>query len=206
MSSRLSLRVLVALSICHLINDLLQSLLPAIYPILKQAFDLNFWQIGLITLANLLTPSLLQLLVGLYADSRPPPYLLAAGMGVTLIGIVLLSSAGQYQLLILAAALVGVGSSVFHPESSRVARVASGGQHGFAQSLFQTGGNAGSSLGPLLAAFIVVPRGQSSLGWFAAAAVVGIAVLGQVGRWYERTQLPVSASAETDAPARHGDL
>src|SRR5262245_13668825 len=184
MSSRLSLRVLVALSICHLINDLLQSLLPAIYPILKQAFDLNFWQIGLITLANLLTASLLQPLVGLYADARPQPYLLAAGMGVTLIGIVLLSSAGQYQLLILSAALVGVGSSVFHPESSRVARVASGGQHGFAQSLFQTGGNAGSSLGPLLAAFVVLPYGQRSIAWFSIVALCGVALLWRVGRWF----------------------
>jgi FSR family fosmidomycin resistance protein-like MFS transporter len=190
-----SFHVLVALSLSHLVNDLLQALLPAIYPMLKSAYRLDFREIGLITLANQLTASLLQPVVGWYTDARPQPYLLAIGMGITLVGIVLLSGASQFALLLVAAALVGVGSSVFHPESSRVARVASGGRHGLAQSLFQTGGNAGSSLGPLLAAFIVVPYGQSSLAWFSTVALLGVALLWGVGRWYERSGAAV-------APAR----
>ena len=178
--------VLAAISFSHLLNDLVQSLLPAIYPMLKTQFALDFWQIGLITLTNQLTASLLQPLVGLYTDRRPQPYLLAAGMTVTLAGLLLLSVANLFPFLLLSAGLVGVGSSVFHPESSRVARVASGGRYGLAQSLFQTGGNAGSSLGPLLAAFIIVPRGQSSVAWFSIAALLGIALLWRVGTWYAR--------------------
>ncbi len=153
---------------------------------LKAQFALDFWQIGLITLTNQLTASLLQPLVGLYTDRRPQPYLLAGGMAVTLTGLLLLAAAGRFSLLLVSAALVGVGSSVFHPESSRIARVASGGRYGLAQSLFQTGGNAGSSLGPLLAAFIVVPHGQASVAWFSIAALLGIALLWRVGAWYAR--------------------
>jgi FSR family fosmidomycin resistance protein-like MFS transporter len=180
--------ILSALTFCHLVNDMLQALLPAVYPMLKAGFALDFWQIGLITLANQATASLLQPFVGHYTDRQPKPFLLAVGMSITLGGLLLLSSAGSYPLLVLSAALVGVGSSIFHPESSRIARFASGGKHGLAQSLFQTGGNAGTSLGPLLAAFIVVPRGQHSLAWFSIAAVIGITVLWNIGRWFAHTR------------------
>lgn len=176
--------ILAAITASHLLNDLVQSLLPAIYPILKTSFHLDFWQIGLITLTNQVTASLLQPVVGLYTDKRPQPYSLALGMVVTLMGLLLLSVADRFSLLLFSAGLVGVGSSVFHPESSRIARVASGGRYGFAQSLFQTGGNAGSSIGPLLAAFVVAPRGQASVAWFSIAAVIGIALLWRVGAWY----------------------
>ena len=179
--------ILAALSFCHLLNDMMQSLLPAIYPILKRGFNLDFGQIGLITLTNQLTASLLQPVIGLYTDRRPKPYSLAIGMGFTLTGMLLLSVAGHFSFVLIAAALIGLGSAVFHPESSRIARLASGGRHGFAQSLFQVGGNAGSSLGPLLAAFIVLPRGQSSIGWFSIAALVAIMFLLHVGGWYKAT-------------------
>jgi MFS transporter, FSR family, fosmidomycin resistance protein len=177
--------ILAAISVSHLLNDLIQSLLPAIYPILKSSFQLDFGQIGLITLAFQLTASLLQPLIGLYTDRRPSPWSLVIGMGFTLIGLVLLSVAPTYPVLLLAATLVGVGSSVFHPEASRVARMASGGRHGFAQSVFQVGGYAGTALGPLLAAFIVVPRGQSSVAWFTLAALLAIVILFNVGGWYQ---------------------
>jgi len=176
--------VLLALSFSHFLNDLIQSLLPAIYPILKASYNLTFTQIGLITLTFQITASLLQPLIGLYTDRKPKPYSLAIGMGFSLCGLLLLSQANRYELLLLAAALVGMGSSVFHPESSRMARLASGGRHGLAQSLFQVGGNLGSSSGPLLAAFIVVPHGQGSIGWFSLVALIAIAVLFNVGRWY----------------------
>ncbi len=179
-----ALAVLMALSFCHLLNDMMQSLLPSIYPILKQSYSLDFGQIGLITLTNQLVASLLQPVVGYYTDRRPKPYSLAIGMGFTLTGLILLSTASHYPLILLAAAMVGVGSSVFHPESSRIARLASGGRHGFAQSLFQVGGNAGSSLGPLLAAFIVLPHGQGSIAWFSLVALVAMGVLWNVGNWY----------------------
>src|SRR4051812_44577344 len=158
--------ILGAISFCHLLNDMMQSLIPAIYPILKESFGLDFGQLGLITLTNQLTASLLQPVVGYYTDRKPMPYSLPVGMSFTLAGLVCLSLASSFPMLLMSVAFVGVGSAVFHPESSRVARMASGGQHGLAQSLFQVGGNAGSSLGPLLAAFIVVPRGQSSIAWF----------------------------------------
>ena len=176
--------VLVAVSVGHLLNDLIQSLLPAVYPLLKSEFGLDFWHIGLITLTNQLTASLLQPLVGHFTDRRPKPYSLAIGMTSTLLGLLLLAAAPRFALLVPAAALIGIGSAVFHPESSRVARMASGGQHGLAQSLFQTGGNAGSSLGPLLAAFVVAPRGRHSIAWFALVALTAIALLWRVGRWY----------------------
>ncbi|MGH7155111.1 MAG: MFS transporter [Acetobacteraceae bacterium] len=176
--------ILVSLSFCHLLNDMIQSLVPAIYPVLKTSYGLNFAQLGLITLAFQLTASMLQPVVGLVTDRRPMPFSLPVAMGFTLAGLALLSRAGTFGAILVAAALVGVGSSVFHPESSRVARMASGGRHGLAQSLFQVGGNGGSALGPLLAAFIVVPKGQGSIAWFTSAALVAILVLSQIGRWY----------------------
>jgi FSR family fosmidomycin resistance protein-like MFS transporter len=181
----IALRVLTAISFCHFLNDMMQSVIPAIYPILKNAYRLDFGQIGLITLTSQLTASLLQPVVGLYTDRRPTPYSLATGMGATLVGLILLSIAPTFAMILVAVALVGVGSSVFHPESSRVARMASGGRHGFAQSLFQVGGNAGSAVGPLLAAFIVLPHGQRSIAWFSAAALLAIIVLSRVGGWYK---------------------
>jgi FSR family fosmidomycin resistance protein-like MFS transporter len=179
--------VLLALSCAHLINDTLQSLIPAIYPIIKNTLRLDFWHIGLITLTNQLTASLLQPFVGYYTDRRPQPFALAVGMSFTLAGLVLLAVAGSFGWVLLAVALVGIGSSVFHPEASRVAHLSSGGQHGFAQSLFQVGGNAGSSLGPLLAALIVVSRGQPAVIWFSILGFVGIVLLVRVGHWYRRT-------------------
>ena len=179
-------KVLLALSFTHMLNDTLQALLPAIYPLLKDSYKLSFTQIGLITLSYQVTGSLLQPVVGFYTDRQPKPHSLAVGMGVTLIGLVLLSQADSFHLLALAAAMVGVGSSIFHPEASRVARMASGGKHGFAQSLFQVGGNFGTSLGPLLAAAIIIPRGQAHILWFTGLAFVGIVVLARIGGWYRR--------------------
>src|SRR5215813_9517413 len=178
--------VILALSFSHFLNDMMQSLVPALYPMLKSGYGLSFAQIGVITLIMQLTSSLLQPAVGLVSDHRPQPYSLAVGMGATLVGLLLLANAASYPMLILAAALVGSGSAVFHPEASRVARMASGGRHGLAQSLFQVGGNIGSSLGPLLAAFIVIPKGQSSVAWFTSAALVAMLVLFGVGKWYSR--------------------
>ncbi|HUA91012.1 MAG TPA: MFS transporter [Terracidiphilus sp.] len=175
--------VLTAVSLCHLLNDMIQSLLPSIYPILKVSYHLDFGQIGMITLVYQIVASLLQPFIGLYTDRRPVPYALAVGMCFTLAGILLLATATSFRLLLLAAAVVGTGSAVFHPESSRIARLASGGQHGFAQSFFQVGGNTGSAIGPLLAALIVLPLGQSGVAWFSIAAVAGIVVLIGVGRW-----------------------
>lgn len=182
---RVAFRVLAALSVCHLLNDMLQSVIPAVYPILKTSYHLDFGQIGLITLASQLTSSLLQPVVGSYTDRRPMPYSLALGMGFTLTGLILISHAPGFSTVLLAVALVGIGSAVFHPESSRVARMASGGQHGLAQSLFQVGGNAGSALGPLLAAFIVLPMGQQSIAWFSIGALIAIALLMKIGAWYK---------------------
>jgi FSR family fosmidomycin resistance protein-like MFS transporter len=201
--------VLLALSFAHLLNDLIQSLIPAIYPLLKDSFRLNFTQIGLITLTFQLTASLLQPLVGFYTDRHPRPFSLAVGMGFTLVGLLLLATAGSFYTILIAAAMVGVGSSVFHPESSRMARAASGGRHGLAQSLFQVGGNAGSAVGPLLAAFIVVPNGQGSVAWFSIVALVAIVVLFNVGMWYRARlraraaqKAVVSAGAPLGLPRR----
>jgi MFS transporter, FSR family, fosmidomycin resistance protein len=178
--------ILGALSFCHLLNDLIASIVPAIYPIFRNSFRLDYAQIGLITLTYQCTASIFQPLVGLYTDHRPKPYSLPAGMGFTLVGIVLLARAPSFEALLIAAALVGLGSAVFHPEASRVARMASGGQHGLAQSLFQVGGNFGSSLGPLLAAFIIVPHGQGSIEWFTLAALLAIVLLARIGYWYKQ--------------------
>ena len=180
--------VLLAISVSHLLNDVIQSLLPAIYPILKANYALDFGQIGLLTLAFQITASLLQPLVGMYTDKHPLPYSLPFGMAATLSGLILLGLAGSFHMLLLAACLVGLGSSVFHPEASRVARAASGGRFGMAQSVFQVGGNMGTALGPLLAAFIVLPHGQRSITWFSAAALAAMLILTGVSRWYAMRQ------------------
>lgn len=178
--------VVVALSFAHLLNDMMQSLLPAIYPLIKDAYHLAFAQIGMITLTIQLTASLFQPVVGMFTDRRPQPYSLVAGMSLTLVGLLVVAHAGSYPLLLIGGCLLGTGSAIFHPESTRVARLASGGRHGLAQSLFQVGGQAGQSLGPLLAAFIVVPRGQGSISYFSLVAILAICLLLQVGRWYKR--------------------
>jgi FSR family fosmidomycin resistance protein-like MFS transporter len=181
--------IILAVSFCHLLNDVMQSLLAAIYPMLKSDFGLDFWQIGLLTLAFQVTASLLQPLIGIYTDKRPMPYSLTVGMGSSMIGLIMLATAHSYWMLVVGACFIGVGSSIFHPESSRVARLASGGRYGLAQSLFQVGGNFGQALGPLLAAFIVVPLGQGSVGWFSVAALLGMIILWQVGNWYSAYRL-----------------
>ena len=190
--------ILFALSFAHLVNDTLQSLIPAIYPILKTALRLDYSHIGLITLTNQLTASLLQPVVGAFTDKHPQPFSLALGMASTLVGLVLLAMAPNLALVLIAVAFVGVGSSVFHPEASRVAHLSSGGRFGFAQSIFQVGGNAGSSLGPLLAAAIVVYRGQKSVAWFSLLALLGIIVLTRIGLWY-RTSLAHHHAAKRQA-------
>jgi MFS transporter, FSR family, fosmidomycin resistance protein len=187
--ARTTYPILAAVSFCHLLNDLLQSVIPAAYPILKAAYQLDFGQIGLITLAAQLTASLLQPVVGIYTDRRPLPYSLAIGMCFTFCGLVLLSSAPSYPFVLGAVGCVGLGSAVFHPESSRVARMASGGRYGLAQSFFQVGGNAGSATGPLLAALVVLPFGQRSLAWFSPAALAAALLLAWVGRWYAGRRL-----------------
>ena len=191
--------VLVSLSFCHLLNDLMQSLIPALYPMLKQQLSLDFGQVGMITLAFQLTASLLQPTIGIYTDRKPQPYSLAVGMGSTLIGLVLLSVASEYATVLLAAALVGTGSAVFHPEASRVARMASGGRYGIAQALFQVGGNLGGAVGPLLAAFIVLPRGQGAIAWVSLAALTAMIVLTRVGAWYAARPRPTQAAGAAAA-------
>jgi FSR family fosmidomycin resistance protein-like MFS transporter len=178
--------IILALSFSHLLNDMMQSLVPALYPMIKASYGLSFVEIGLMTTAMQVTSSMLQPVVGLVADRRPQPYSLSVGMGATLIGVVMLGRASTYPTLLLGSALVGIGSAVFHPEASRVARLASGGRHGLAQSLFQVGGNIGSASGPILAAFIVIPRGQGSVAWFSSAALLAMTVLFLVGNWYRR--------------------
>jgi len=187
--------IIFAVSFCHLLNDMMQSLLTATYPLLKTNYGLDFGQIGILTLTFQVTASLLQPLVGLYTDKRPLPYSLPIGMGSTLVGLIVLAHAGTYELLLLGAALVGLGSSIFHPEASRVARIASGGRFGLAQSLFQVGGNFGTAIGPLLAAFVIMVKGQQSIEWFSIAALVGMVVLWQVGTWYAR-HIPVRSAAK----------
>jgi FSR family fosmidomycin resistance protein-like MFS transporter len=194
-SVRPAFAVLAAISVAHLLNDTIQSLLPSIYPFLKSAFGLTFAQVGLMTLALMLTASLLQPIVGTYTDRRPMPYSLVIGMGFSLAGLLLLAFARSFPMLLAAAGLLGIGSSVFHPESSRIARLASGGQHGLAQSLFQVGGNIGSSFGPLIGAFLIVPRGQSSIAWCSLLALVAIALLWRIGNWYRTRRPEASATA-----------
>jgi FSR family fosmidomycin resistance protein-like MFS transporter len=176
--------IIGVLSFSHLLNDMIQSLIPSLYPMLKASLNLSFAQVGLITLAFQMTASILQPVVGLYTDRRPMFYSLAVGMAVTLTGLLLLSRSHTFPAVLISAALVGMGSSIFHPESSRMARAAAGHRHGFAQSMFQVGGNAGSAIGPLLAALIILPRGQGSEAWFCLAALLGMVLTGLVGRWY----------------------
>lgn len=183
-ASTTAFSVLAAISFCHMLNDMMQSLLPAIYPILKDTYGLTFGQIGFLTFTFQFTASLLQPLIGFFTDKHPQPYSLSVGMGFSFAGLLLLSLADSYPLLLAAAALVGTGSAVLHPESSRVARMAAGNRPGLAQSLFQMGGNLGSSIGPLFAAVVVLRYGQGSVAWFALAAVVGMSLLFYVGRWY----------------------
>ena len=189
--------VVIALGACHFLNDMMQSMLAAIYPMLKTNYGLDFGQIGILTLTFQVTASLLQPLIGAYADKRPLSYSLPVGMGSTLVGLILLAFAGHYWTLLLGAACIGIGSAVFHPESSRVARLASGGRHGTAQSIFQVGGNIGTAIGPLLAAFIILPAGQTSVAWFSVAALVGVVVLTRIGSWYGRYR---AQAAKKSAP------
>jgi FSR family fosmidomycin resistance protein-like MFS transporter len=191
------MRILAAISICHFLNDTLQSVIPAVYPILKDAYHLDFGQIGLITLTVQITASILQPVVGFFTDARPTPYSLPVGMTLSLGGTLMLAAAPSFPMILVAVALVGVGSAVFHPESSRVARLASGGRHGFAQSLFAVGGNAGSAIGPLLAAFIVLPNGQGSIAWFGLVALLAIVILTRVSAWYSHHHGPRAAVRAT---------
>ena len=196
-------RVLTAVTMGHLINDMVQSLLPSIYPILKTTFHLDFAHIGLIAMAYQVVASLLQPAIGWYTDRNPVPYSLPAAPVFTLVGLLLLAVAPTYTILLLAVALIGVGAAVFHPEASRVARMASGGRHGLAQSFFQVGGNTGSAIGPLLAALIVLPIGQRGVAWFCLAVLLAIVVLGYVSRWYshqERTR-PAGRTEDSRHPA-----
>ncbi len=203
LAGRTALAVLFAVSFCHLLNDLIQALLPALYPMFKSSFALSFGQVGLITLTYQLVASLLQPVIGLYADRRSKPHLLPLGMALTLVGLVLVSMAPHFLVLLSGAALVGMGSAVFHPESSRIARAASGGRHGFAQSLFQLGGAVGSAVGPLLAAFIVLPRGQGAIAWFSLAAALAIVVLVNVGGWHKRQAAAGAASRKRGSDGSH---
>ena len=191
-ASATAMPVLLALSAAHLLNDMMQSLVPAIYPIIKDVHGLSFSQIGLITLVFQLTASLFQPAVGFITDKKPQPYSLATGMIFTLIGLVVLGTAASFETLLIGAALVGTGSAIFHPEATRVARMASGGKQGFAQAVFQLGGQGGGALGPVLAAFIVVPNGQASLAWFAVTALLAMLVLSYVGRWYSQQLVHLS--------------
>src|SRR5271154_3570086 len=189
--------VLGAISFSHFLNDMMQSLIIAIYPLLKGEFHLSFAQIGAITLTYQICASLLQPVIGAYTDKHPQPYSLSAGMCFTLVGMLTLAFAPNYASVLAAAALIGAGSSIFHPESSRIARLASGGRHGLAQAVFQVGGNAGSAMGPLLAAWIIIPHGQTSLVWFTLAALLAIAVLARVGAWYKRQHLDRAGAARS---------
>ena len=194
--------VLAGISFSHFLNDTMQSLIASIYPILKDAYALDYAQIGMITLAFQFTASLLQPVVGHFTDKKAQPFSLAIGMGFTLFGLLLLSVAHQYPIILIAAALVGLGSAVFHPESARIARLASGGRYGFAQSVFQLGGSFGTSMGPVLAALIVVPFGQPSIAWFSSIAFLAIVILWRIGAWYK----PQIATRKSAAVARHPDL
>jgi FSR family fosmidomycin resistance protein-like MFS transporter len=195
--------IIAAVSVAHLINDIMQSLLTASYPMLKDNYHLDFGQIGFLTFTFQVTASLLQPIVGLYTDKKPLPFSLPIGMGASLIGLIVLAYAGNYPMLLLGAGLIGIGSSVFHPEASRVARMASGGRHGLAQSMFQVGGNFGSAIGPLLAAFVVVPHGQQSIQWFAIGSLVGMILLYRVGIWYAGA---IPAHRHTRKSVRHEDV
>ena len=199
-AQRTRFNVLAAISFAHLLNDMMQSLIVAIYPLLKGEFSLSFAQIGIITLTYQICASLLQPAIGLYTDKHPKPYSLSAGMGFTLVGMLTMGLATSYGAVLIAAALIGTGSAIFHPESSRIARLASGGRHGLAQSIFQVGGNSGGAMGPLLAAWIIIPRGQTSVAWFAVAALLAMTVLARVGTWYKQQHLNKPAAKIASAP------
>lgn len=203
LANETAMTVLLAISFSHLLNDTIQALIPSLYPLIKEELQLNYTQIGLVTLTFQCTASLLQPVVGQLTDRRPMPYSLATGMACTLCGLLLLASAHRYGMILLAAALVGLGSSVFHPEASRVAHLASGGKRGMAQALFQVGGNAGSAIGPLAAALLIMPNGQGAVAWFTLLAALGIVVLWRVGRWMSaRLQvLAISRGSHPTAPA-----
>ncbi len=192
--------VLIAIGVSHALNDTIQSLLMSIYPMLRDSFSLDYSQVGLISFTFLITASLLQPVVGIITDRRPMPYSLPIGMGASFCGLLLLAYAPSFSFLLVAAALIGLGSAVFHPEASRVARLASGGQYGFAQSIFQVGGNFGNAIGPLLAAAFIVPFGQTSIAWFSVLALVAIFVLWRIGSWYQRTHFTLAATASKTAP------
>ena len=202
--------VLAAISVCHMLNDVIQSLIMAIYPMLKENLALNFHQIGLITFTFQFTASVLQPVVGYFTDRYPTPYSLVIGMGSSLVGLILIAFATSYLFVLAAAALIGIGSSVFHPESSRVARLASGGRHGLAQSVFQVGGNFGTALGPLFAAFIVLPYGQHTIIWFSLVALIGMVLLAIIGTWYGKTlklkRVSMAEEREAMAKATHGKV
>ena len=198
-ASATTFAIILMVSFGHMVNDIMQSLLAAIYPLLKTNYDLTYMQIGLLTLVFQGVASMLQPLIGLYTDKRPLPFSLPWGMASSLLGLVVLAYAGHYWILLAGAALIGIGSAVFHPEASRVARLASGGRFGLAQSLFQVGGNFGQSLGPLLAAFIVVPFGQSSVAWFTVLSAIGIVVLFRVGRWYSNYRASAAQKPQASA-------
>ena len=195
--------VLAAASLCHFLNDMMQALLPAVYPILQGSFSLSFTQVGLLTFVYQVTASLLQPFIGAYTDRRPQPYSLPVGMAASMAGLLTLAYAPSYPVLLTGSVLLGIGSSIFHPETSRIARLASGGSHGLAQSLFQVGGNFGSAVGPLAAAFLVLPRGQEGLARFALVALAGMILLGALGRWY---QAAGHARRPARRPARHATL
>jgi len=205
-AQKMAVTVLAAISMCHMLNDIIQSLILAIYPMLKTSLALDFAQIGFITFTFQATASVLQPFVGYITDRYPTPYSLVAGMGSSMAGLLLIAYATTYSTVLIAAALIGMGSSVFHPESSRVARLASGGKHGTAQAVFQVGGNFGTALGPLLAAFIVLPYGQSSIAWFSVVALVGMVILAGVGAWYGKALKfrPISHPGEREAIAALG--
>jgi len=202
--------VLAAISVCHMLNDVIQSLIMAIYPMLKENLALNFHQIGLITFTFQFTASVLQPVVGYFTDRYPTPYSLVIGMGSSLVGLILIAFATSYLFVLAAAAPIGMGSSVFHPESSRVARLASGGRHGLAQSVFQVGGNFGTALGPLFAAFIVLPYGQHTIIWFSLVALIGMVLLAIIGTWYGKTlklkRVSMAEEREAMAKATHGKV
>ena len=196
-------QILISISIAHLLNDVIQSLVPSIYPILKTSYDLSFTQIGLITMVFQVTASILQPLIGLSTDKKPRPFSLPIGMGFTLTGLLIASMASSFSIILVSVALIGCGSAIFHPESSRVARMASGGRHGLSQSLFQVGGNVGTAIGPLLAAFIILPGGQGSIAWFAIIALIGMIILTRVGFWYQARGQATRNTASALLPSKH---
>src|SRR3954453_18089562 len=198
--------ILLAISFSHLLNDTIQSLIPSIYPIVKNSLHLNFSQVGLITLTFQLAASLFQPLIGVYTDKKPQPFSLAIGMCFTLAGLILLSQANHYAILLVSVGLIGTGSSIFHPEASKVAYMAAGNKRGLAQSIFQVGGNAGSSLGPLLAAMIIVPFGQSNILWFSLLALIAIIVLYNVGRWYKNNMHLIKVKRKISVSEIHPSL